>query len=54
MMTKELATKIVNLITPGIGVLVQERGHASHKVKMHYFFIKVLLYSKHKSDKLGT
>ena len=45
MMTKEVSTKIVNYFTPGVGVLVQGRGHISHKVKMHYFF-KNLLYSQ--------
>ena len=38
MMTKEGSTKIVNIMTPGAGVLVQGRGHLSHKLKMHYFF----------------
>ena len=30
MMTKEGSTKIVNLITPGAGVLMLGRGHKSH------------------------
>ena len=29
-------------MTPGAGVLVPGRGHISHKVKMHYFFISTL------------
>ena len=40
------ATKIVNFMTPGAGVLVLGRGHISHKVKMHYFFKNLLLYSQ--------
>ena len=36
MMTKEGSTKIVNFMTPGAGVLVLERGHISHIVKVHY------------------
>ena len=45
MMTKKGSTKIVNFMTPGAGVLVLVRGHISHMVKMHYFFIN-LLYSQ--------
>ena len=44
MMTKEGSTKIVNFMTPGVGVLVLGCGHISHIVKMHYFF-KNLLFS---------
>ena len=33
-------------MTPGAGVLVQERGHISHIVKMHYFFKNILLHSQ--------
>ena len=44
MMTNEGSTKIVNFMTPGVGVLVLGRGHISHIEKMHYFF-KNLLYS---------
>ena len=39
-MTKEWSTKIVNFMTPGVGVLVLGRGHISHRVKMHYFLKK--------------
>ena len=46
MMTMEGSTKIVNFMTSGAGVLVLERGHISHIVKMHYFFNNLLLYSK--------
>ena len=49
MMTKEGCTKIVNLMTPGAGVLVQGHGHISHVVKMHNFF-KI---PRHRSDKLS-
>ena len=51
MMTKEWSTKIVNFMTPGVGVLVLGRGHISHIVKMHYFFKNLLLFSQHRSDK---
>ena len=30
MMTKEGSTKIVNFMTPGVGVLMLGRGHISH------------------------
>ena len=43
MMTKEGSTKIVNIMTPGAGILVLGRGHISHIVKMHYFFKNLLL-----------
>ena len=46
MMTKEVSTKIVNFMTPGAGILVQERGHRSHIVNMHFFFKNLLLYSQ--------
>ena len=45
MMNKEGSTKIVNFMTPGVGVLVLGRGHISHIVKMNYFFEISLLYS---------
>ena len=45
-MTKEGSTKIVNFMTPGVGVLVLGRGHISHIVKMHYFFKNLLLNSQ--------
>ena len=45
-MTKEGSTKIVNFMTPEAGVLVLGCGHISHKVKIHYFFINLLLYSQ--------
>ena len=46
MMTKEGSTKIVNFMTPGVGVLMLGRVHISHSVKMHYFFKNLLLYSQ--------
>ena len=46
MMTKEESTKIVNFMTPWVGVLVLGRGHISHRVKMHYFLKDLLLYSQ--------
>ena len=46
MMTKEVSTKIVNYLTPGAGVPVLGRGHISHKMKMHYFFKNLFLYSQ--------
>ena len=44
MMTKEGSYKIVNFMTPRVGVLVLGRGHISHRVKMHCFFKNLLLY----------
>ena len=38
MMTKEGSTKIVNFMTPRVGILVLWRGQKSRIVKMHYFF----------------
>ena len=46
MMTKEGSTKIVAFMTPGARVLVLGRGHLSHKVKMHYYFKNLLVYSQ--------
>ena len=46
MITSEGSTKIVNIMTPGAGVLVLGRGHICHKVKLHYFFQNLLLYSQ--------
>ena len=51
-MTKKGATKIVNFIIPGAGVLVQGRGYISFIVKMHYFFKILFTISRHRSDKL--
>ena len=50
MMTKEGSTKIINFMTSGAGVLVLGCGHthASHIVKLHYFFNNLLLYSQAK------
>ena len=45
-MTKVGSTKIVNFMTPGSGVLALGRGHISHKMKIHYFFKNLLLYSQ--------
>ena len=45
-MTTEGSTKIVNFMTPGVGVLVLGRGHISHIVKMHYFLKNLLLSSQ--------
>ena len=44
MMTKEGCTKILNVMTPRAGVLVQGQGHINHKVKMHDLFNNLLLY----------
>ena len=38
MMSKEGLTKIVNFMTPRVGILVLWRGQKSRIVKMHYFF----------------
>ena len=43
-MTKEGSTKIINVMTPGAGVLVKGRGHIGHIAKLHYFFKNLLLY----------
>ena len=43
MITKKGSTQIGNFMTPGTGVL--GFGHISHKVKMHYFFKNLFLYS---------
>ena len=45
MMTTEGSTKSINFMTPWAGVLVQGCGHISHRVKMHYFFKNLLLYT---------
>ena len=45
MMTKEESTKIVKFMTPAAGVYVLGRGHISHIVKIHPFFMNLLLYS---------
>ena len=47
MMTNEGSTKIVNCMTPGVGVLVQERGHICHIVTLKIFFST----PSHRSDK---
>ena len=39
-MTKEGSTQIVNLISPGAGVLVLGCGHLSHILKRHYFKVR--------------
>ena len=36
MMTKEVSTKIINIMTPGLGVLVLGRGHISHYIYSEY------------------
>ena len=46
MMTKEGSSKIVNFMTPRVGVLVLGRGHINHGVKMHYFFKNLLFNSQ--------
>ena len=46
MITKKGFTKIINVMTPGVGVLLLGRGHISRIVKMHYLLKNVLLYSQ--------
>ena len=48
MMTKEWSTKMVNFMTPGVGVLVLRCGPISYivKIHVHYFFKNFLLYSQ--------
>ena len=50
-MTKEECTIIVNLMTPGAGVLVLGRGHISRIVKNALFLVFSTLV--HDSDKLS-
>ena len=45
-MIKEGSAKIVNSMNPGARGFVLGRGYTSHKVKMHYFFKNLLLYSQ--------
>ena len=45
-MTEEESTKIVNFMTPGLGVLVLRCGHKSYIVKIHHFFKNLSLYSQ--------
>ena len=35
MMTKEGSTKIINFMTPGVGLLVLGRGHIIYTVKLY-------------------
>ena len=44
MINKKGYTKTVNFMTSGAGVLVQERSHISHIVKVHHFLKILLLY----------
>ena len=44
-MTNEGSNKIVNFMTPGIGVPVLGHGHIGCIVKMHHFFENLILYS---------
>ena len=46
MMTKEGSTIVVSVMAPEAGVLVLDRGHISHIVKMHFFFKKSSLISR--------
>ena len=46
MITKEGSTKIINFMTPGVGVFVLRCGHISYIVKIYYFFKIILLYSQ--------
>ena len=47
MMTEEGSTKIVNFMTPGIGVLVLRCGHLRYiLLKINYFYENLLLYSQ--------
>ena len=46
MMTEEGSTKIVDFMTPEVGVHVLKCGHISYIVKIHYFFKNLLLSSQ--------
>ena len=51
MMTKEGSTKIVNCMTPGIGVLVLRCDHISYIVRIHYYIKIIFPTPRHRSDK---
>ena len=46
MKTEEGSTKIVNIMTAGVGVLLLKCGQISYVVKIHDFFKNILLYSQ--------
>ena len=46
MMSKEESTQIVNFMTPRTEILVLGRGQIRHIVKMHYFFLNLLLFTQ--------
>ena len=47
MMIEEWSTKILNSMTPGVGVLVLRFGHISYILKnIYYFFKNLFLYSQ--------
>ena len=52
MMNMEGFTKFENFMTTGLEVLVLGRGHISYIVKMHYFLIKVVFFTR-RQDKLS-
>ena len=45
-MIEEGSNKIVNFMTPGVGVLVLRCDHIIYIVKMHYFFKNLFLNSQ--------
>ena len=45
-MTEEWFTRIVNFMNPGVGVLLLWCGHISYKVKIHYFYKNLFLFSQ--------
>ena len=46
MVSEEGCSKIVNFLTPGVGVLVLRCGHISNIVKINYFYENLLFYSQ--------
>ena len=55
MTTKEGSTKILNFMTPGIGVPLLRQGHISHTLKMDYSLItSSLLPSRQTKYKVMT
>ena len=40
------STKILNFMTPGLGIFVLWHGHISYIVKIHYIFKNILLCSR--------
>ena len=46
MMTSEGSTKVVNMMTPGAGIIGLARGQIRYIVKRHYFSLHSGIYNK--------